>query len=120
MNMRRNKNPIDMLFDEIERELLSGPGPWSQRDIDEVISEGRRVERVNGETTEYYLDENGEWVEVEEDNDGDLLDFEKTSTGLRMTADVSPYLPTGDFTARAEVNNGVLEVAFESDEELDE
>lgn len=115
--MRDKSHPFDRLFDELTRDYLFRDMKdimQSPQEMQKTVSEGRRVERVNGETTEYYLDENGEWQEVEEDRP---LDFSETENGYRLTVDASQYLPVGNFETSASVNNGVVEVSFKRDEE---
>jgi HSP20 family molecular chaperone IbpA len=87
---------------------------WTQEKIDEFIESvdtelhadesnltGIRREEVNGETREWYKVD-GEWKEITDSGD------------YTLTLDMSGYLPLRDFSTTASLNNGVLEITFES------
>lgn len=75
---------------------------------------GRRVEYVNGETREYRLNEDGEWVRETKE----LLEITDTDDGQILIADLSGDIRDGMDIDSATINNGVLEVTFvESEDE---
>lgn len=116
-------NPFDRLF-----RLGNNNRHWTDEMVEEFIesfntpdsgfvTEGRRVENVNGEITEYEL-EDGEWVEVDDDSDGVTVEVTAGSDEpIRATIDLSSKIGLGKpkSVASATFNNGILDVEFEYD-----
>lgn len=108
-----------MMRDPIAPRMMNSP---FRRSMD---AEGYRVEIVDGERTEYVY-EDGEWEEVGDASDEEGLDFDlsELDESYEMLIDLTSQLPNvgGSGSVEASLNNGVLNLTFESgsDEESDE
>jgi hypothetical protein len=125
----RSNNPFDRFFNLGSEEEL-----WTNQMIEEFMEElgeqdfgpsrrlhdydGYRREVVDGDVTEYYL-EDGEWKEFGEGLSEQSLDFDlkQLDDEYEMTVDLTSQLPNvaTSTSASASINNGILNLTFEMD-----
>lgn len=107
------------MHNELNRTAMRGSAPLDA----EAERDGYRIEYVDGEWTEYRLDgDEDEWVEVGGDSFDESVEFDlvQSSGGVELAGDVADYIPSGEYTASATLNNGVLNISFEATDDSDE
>lgn len=101
------KSAIDEFMEEVQRGMNTAHEPLPEY-------AGYRRTELDGEVTEEVY-EDGEWKPLGEAQSNDeTFEVSRTGDGYTLTLDVSGCLPLRDFKTSASLNDGVLEVTFDS------